>query len=156
MRYIKKTNKIDRTPFVNKLFKFKKKPLLTFGFLGFVTKNQQIVEGFVFLKIRVKVRKNMTKKKKQSRAKKGKFTYWLKYNPNTFFMKKSKNARMGSGKGKFVRRAFSIAANQSFLEFRYFKLNWFNTFGRFLFNRYNLLLKPYRVHYKKIGSFCFF
>jgi hypothetical protein len=30
---------------------------------------------------------------------------------------------MGSGKGKFVRKSFTLQANQSFVEFRFFQLH---------------------------------
>ena len=122
MRRAVKQNKLNRVPYVKQLFKARSKPLLLFGSSGFLTITQQVVEGFIYLRLRLKIKKNIRKKKKQSRAKNAKFSYWARYNPNTFFTKKSKNARMGSGNGKFVRRAFTVPANSSLLEFRGFRI----------------------------------
>lgn len=141
MRFFKKTTKIERTPMVYSNFKKKTKDNLVFGTTGLFSTSQQVVEGFIFFKTKIKIKKNIVKKKKQSRIYNARFSYWFRYNPNTFYTKKSKNARMGSGKGKFVRKSYTLKARQSFLEFKFFKKNWYVTFNRFFKTRYGLLLK---------------
>jgi hypothetical protein len=60
---------------------------------------------------------------------------------------------MGSGKGKFVRKSFTLQARQSFVEFRFFQLNWFITFRRFLFSKFGLFFQPVRAkNLKKVYS----
>lgn len=121
MRDVTKQNKIHRVPMIYQFSKIKKKTLFMFGDVALVSVCRQRVEGLCVVKLKLKIKKKIKKKKRQSRSRSGKFSFWLRYHPSTFFTKKSKNARMGSGKGKYVRRASSVLPNQSFLEFRYIK-----------------------------------
>jgi hypothetical protein len=75
MRFIQKTTKIERTPFVRKPFKRKLKRKLIFGSSGLYSNNQQTVEGFLFHKLRVKIKKNIRRKKKQHRVHNARFAY---------------------------------------------------------------------------------
>lgn len=47
---------------------------------------------------------------------------------------------MGSGKGKYVRRAGTVLPNQSFMEFRYIKRSWVSNFKKYLLNKFGLVL----------------
>jgi hypothetical protein len=75
MRFIQKTTKIERTPFVSKPFKRKSKIKLIFGSSGLYSVTQQAVEGFLYHKLRVKVKKNIRRKKKQHRVHNARFAY---------------------------------------------------------------------------------
>lgn len=122
MRFRKKTNKVGRSPFVFKRAKVKLYTQLFFGTSGLAASKQQIFEGYIFLKLKLKVKKSIKRKKKQFRIKNARFSYWVRYNPSVFFLKKSKNARMGSGKGKPVRKASVVKARQSLIEFKVFRM----------------------------------
>lgn len=140
MRFRKKSNKVGRSPFTYKKVKVKTNVQLFFGTSGLATTNQQVVEGFMFLKLKLKIRKSIKRKKKQFRIKNSRFSYWVRYNPNTFFLKKSKNARMGSGRGKPVRRASTNKASQSLVEFKVFRVRWLASFSYFFFTKYSISL----------------
>lgn len=56
--------------------------------------------------------------------------------------KKSKNARMGSGKGKYFRSCFTIKRNQSFIEFKNFDYYYINFFKKRIYYRLNIQLIP--------------
>lgn len=121
MRNVTKQNKIHRVPMIYQFAKIKKKTLLMYGNVALVSIQRQRIEGLCIIKLKLRIKKKIKKKKRQSRSRNGKFSYWLRYHPSTFFTKKSKNARMGSGKGKYVRRAATVLPNQTFMEFRYVK-----------------------------------
>ena len=140
MRFRKKTVKVGRSPFLGKKVKIRSKSMLFFGTTGLAAVAQQVVEGFIILKLKLKIKKSIRRKKKQFRIKNARFSYWVRYNPSIFFLKKSKNARMGSGKGNPVRKASVTKANQSLLEFKFFRLVWLLSFKHFLFTKYGLRL----------------
>jgi hypothetical protein len=75
MRFRKKTNKIGRSPFTAQRVKVKKTIQLFFGTTGLVARKQLVVEGFVFLKLKLKIRKSIRRKKKQFRIKNARFSY---------------------------------------------------------------------------------
>ncbi len=143
-----KTNKYD--------FKKRKKLIknnvkYVFGSSGLKSKKQQRIEGIYLTKTKAKIKKWLKKKKKQHRPKNSKFNYWVFYNPNTTLTKKSKNARMGSGKGKFVRKAYTIAQNKLFIEFKNVKNVWILNFKKYYKIKYNLyFLNSYKNQTQKI------
>lgn len=141
MRDVAKQNKIHRVPMIYQFSKIKKKSLLIFGEMALVSIHRQRVEGLCIIKLKLKIKKKIKRKKRQSRSRRGKFSYWLRYHPSTFFTKKSKNARMGSGKGKYVRRASTVLPNQSFVEFKYIKRFWVFNFKKYLLNKFGLSLQ---------------
>lgn len=140
MRDVTKQNKIHRVPMIFRFIKIKKKTINVFGDLILVSKRRQRVEGLCIVKLKLKVKKKIKKKKKQSRARNGKFSYWIRYHPSIYFTKKSKNARMGSGKGKYVRQASNVLYNQSFVEFRYIQKHWVLLFQKYLLSKYGIHL----------------
>jgi hypothetical protein len=75
MRYIKKITKIERTPTVYNNFKKKSKNILIFGTTGLFSKIQQTVQGFLFFKVKLKIKKNIRKKKKQYPLRNARFCY---------------------------------------------------------------------------------
>lgn len=75
MRFRKKSNKVGRSPFTYKKVKVKTNVQLFFGTSGLATTNQQVVEGFMFLKLKLKIRKSIKRKKKQFRIKNSRFSY---------------------------------------------------------------------------------
>jgi ribosomal protein L16/L10AE len=50
--------------------------------------------------------------------------FWVFLFPNSFFSKKSTNARMGAGVGLFVRVIIKLKNYVSFFEFRNFSYSW--------------------------------
>ncbi len=115
-----------RTYFVSKEVKFK------FGEYAFVASKEAKIElnQLTFLK---KVIKKVVKRKrkKKNRKKKGQvisqgksnrkkwkaFKIWFFLLPNYVFSKKSKNSRMGKGKGSFLRWVFRIQRGLTIVEF---------------------------------------
>lgn len=97
-----------------------KKPSLVFGNLGLVFWHQGLLEvkQLLLLKRFLKKRlKRRDKKKKRiklwSKSKKG---VWLYLVPNFIISKKSKNSRMGKGKGTFLKWLFKVKSGFVFLE----------------------------------------
>jgi hypothetical protein len=75
MRYRKKSNKIGRSPFTAQRVKTKQKPQLFFGTSGLFAVHQQVIEGFVFLRLKLRIKKSIRRKKKQFRLKNARFSY---------------------------------------------------------------------------------
>lgn len=125
-------------PFKDRSFLSPKPWRLVYGTVAVTAVQQVRIEGVYVKKLRLKLRKFVKKKKKQHRPKKSRPSAWIRYNPNVFLTKKSKNARMGSGKGKFVRRACRITALSPIMEFRQFKPTWCRKFHAYLLNRWGL------------------
>ena len=99
-----------------KLFNTKKKNFC-FGNTGFFNIFQNRIE-----KIYLKIIKKFIRKKYRKRRKKIKIynKYWIRFSGNLLLTKKSKNARMGSGKGKYLRTCFLLKKNKTFMEFKNF------------------------------------
>lgn len=142
--------KVTKCFFKKRNDKKKNKIKLVYGQTGLMSRLQQRVEGFFVLKFKLKIRKAIKKKKKQHRPSKCKFSYWIKYNPNVYLTKKSKNARMGSGKGKFVRKAFNLVKNKSFIELKRIKFKWTINMKNYFWNKYNIDLYCYKESKTKI------
>jgi len=121
---LKNSNKVKQINFKRK----KKFGILflkfCFGDKGLFTKLQSRVE-----KINIKIIRKLIKKRYRKKVKKIKVynKYWIRFSQNLLLTKKSKNARMGSGKGKYVRCGFVLKPNSSFIEFKnydYYFINW--------------------------------
>ena len=92
-------------------FKFSK---LHFGDSGmFFCKNYRL-EDIYFFELKRKI-KYIFKYKKNLKTKK---KFWVFLNKNSPISKKSKNARMGKGKGLFVRLCYRLRKNSVFFEFK--------------------------------------
>lgn len=98
---------------------YKKLNFLNFGNHGFITKKSLRFEfsNFLifkkFLKIFLKSKYSLKKF----------FSFWFFLFGNYPITKKSKNARMGKGKGVFLRWSIRIPFNFIFLEFNFFNSN---------------------------------
>jgi ribosomal protein L16/L10AE len=98
----------------------KKNYLFKYGTIGFFSLRVQIFE-LIYFRLLKKVffrrhlkRRTFFKKKK----------IWVFLFPNSFFSKKSTNARMGAGVGLFVRVIIRLKNYVSFIEFKDFSYNW--------------------------------
>lgn len=136
----KKFNKIKRI-----LYKRKRKfsslgYSFKFGDKGLFSRNQFRIE-----KIHIKILRKIFKKKLRKRRKKLKIhnKYWIRFSQNLLLTKKSKNARMGSGKGKYYRACFVLKPNHSFIEFKnydYYMVCWLRSRIFFKINMHLLVL----------------
>ena len=158
-RFLRKKNytlKSKQMPFKDRSFKTPKPWRFVYGAVAIVAIQQVRIEGLYVKKLRLKLKKFVKKKKKQHRPKKSRPSAWVRYNPNIFLTQKSKNARMGSGKGKLVRRASRTRAYSPMVEFRYFKPNWCRTLRAYFFSRWGLpckiqsCAKPRQTLYKAL------
>lgn len=99
----------------NRFFRNPKKPKLIFGDFGLITKNEGRLE-FVQLSSLKKIVKTLIKKKKSNidiiREK-----IWYFGRPNFLIQKKSKNSRMGKGKGLIERKVIRIRRGVILFEF---------------------------------------
>lgn len=106
-----------------KFFKKKFKIKTSFGLSGFFFWNFIKIEA-VYLKLLKRIlKKNIKKKKKIYLQRK----VWLNLNQNYPLSKKSKNSRMGKGKGSFLRWVVNIKPCICFVEFlgfNFFILNF--------------------------------
>lgn len=99
----------------NRFFRNPKKPKLIFGNSGIITKNEGRIE-FIQLTTIKKIIKTFIKKKKSNidiiREK-----IWYFGRPNFYIQKKSKNSRMGKGKGLIERKVIRIRRGVVLFEF---------------------------------------
>lgn len=99
----------------NRFFKNPKTPKLTFGDCGLISKNEGRIE-LIQLSTMKKIIKKFIKKKKSSidviREK-----IWYFGRPNFYIQKKSKNSRMGKGKGLIERKVIRIRRGVVLFEF---------------------------------------
>ena len=94
---------------------------LLFGKFGIYSKTQTRLEGIYVKKLKLKYKKSFKRRKRQHRPQVSKGLLWIRYRPNIILTRKSKNARMGSGKGKLSRKACNIKPHQTIVEFRRIK-----------------------------------
>jgi ribosomal protein L16/L10AE len=87
----------------NRGFKISKKVSLVFGEFGFVASNEARMELIHFTFLKKCLKKLNLKKKKEKKNSFKNFKIWVGLLPNSVMSKKSKNARMGKGKGMFDR-----------------------------------------------------
>jgi len=99
----------------NRFFRGPKKPKLDFGDFGLITKNEGRLE-LIQLTFFKKIVKTFIKKKKSNidviREK-----IWYFGRPNFLIQKKSKNSRMGKGKGMIERKVIRIRRGVVLFEF---------------------------------------
>lgn len=136
-------------PFKDRSFKNPKPWTFVYGVVALVAIQQVRIEGVYVKKLRLKLKKFVKRKKKQHRPKKTRPSAWVRYNPNVFLTQKSKNARMGSGKGKLVRRASRTRACSPIVEFRHFKPGWCRSFHSYLLNKWGLPCRIQSVSLRK-------
>lgn len=117
-----------------KRFFFLKKKKIQFskGVSGFFFWNSISLECVYLKLLRKKIKKNLKKKKKKYLSRK----IWLNLKPNYPISKKSKNSRMGKGKGSFLRWVVLIKPMQCFIEFSGFNFYLLNFLKKNLKNCY--------------------
>lgn len=143
--FLKKSN-IILNKFKNRRLPYYSDVKFFFGDSGLFTNQQFRFESVYFRFLKKILRKKYRKKKILFSTQK----YWIKFNKNTLLSKKSKNARMGSGKGKYLRYAYSIQPNTSFVETRGFNKKYLTSLN------YRIRLKipaKLRVLHKTFCSF---
>jgi len=110
----------------------KNKVQLSKGFSGFFFWNSISFECVYLKLLRRKIKKNLKKKKKKYLSRK----VWLNLKPNYPISKKSKNSRMGKGKGSFLRWVVLIKPMHCFIEFSGFNFYLLNFLKKNLRNCY--------------------
>ena len=120
--------KNKETTSFKKRFKFKtNKVTLRFGNYAFLLQKATNVE-FNYISFFRKILKLFFKFKKTKLKK-----IWIFLNKNFPITKKSKNARMGKGKGKLLRYCMRVNNNYTLFEFDGFSINYLNKIKQ-LFN----------------------
>lgn len=66
--------------------------------------------------------------------------FWLTVRPNFLLSMKSKNARMGSGVGSYVRVCYNILANKPFIFFKFYSLQLIKNIIKYLKLKLNINL----------------
>ena len=92
---------------------------------------------FIYLKTFKKIFKNKNFKKDKIYSKQ---KFWLTIRPNFLLTMKSKNARMGSGVGSYVRVCYNIMANKPFILLRYYPLQLIRNVIKYLKLKLNINL----------------
>lgn len=100
----------------NRSYKISKKPKLLVGEYGFVASNESKMEliHLTFLKKCLRIF-NLKKKSNKNNLKNLKI--WISLLPNGTISRKSKNSRMGKGKGMFERWVFKFQQGSTLVEF---------------------------------------
>lgn len=130
----------EQVSFKYRNYRYKKLLKLNFGNLGFFFIKNMRFEYLYFLFFK-KLIKMLNKTKYISY---NKFFFWFFLKGNFPLTKKSKNARMGKGKGLFLRWVIKLSNNFFFLEFLTFKINYFLTF---FFKKKNLISPDLRYFF---------
>ena len=139
MRKKANTNKLNRLAFKKRTYITKKtKQTKNYGAISFFVKRTSRIEGVYIKKLKLKLKKAYKKKKRQSRPKNFKASVWFKYALNTTLTKKSTNARMGSGKGKLIRRAFTAYTNTSIIEIKSGKKSWCTNITKYMLRKWSV------------------
>lgn len=100
----------------NRFFKNPKKNKLNFGDFGIACKNEGRLELIHISNIKKKVKTFIRKKKSEIDIIREKIWYFGR--PNFLIQKKSKNSRMGKGKGSIERKVIRVRRNFILLEFK--------------------------------------
>lgn len=124
----------EQVSFKKRNYKYKKNNSALFGNILFFF-NCNIRFEYIFFFFFKKILKLLNKNKF---ATYNKFFFWFFLKANFPLTKKSKNARMGKGKGMFLRWVIKLPANFIFLEFLTFYIKYFFTFfkkKKFIINK---------------------
>lgn len=100
----------------NRFFKKPKKNFNKFGDFGLACKNEGRIELIHINKLKKKIKFFIKKKKSEIDIIREKIWYFGR--PNFFIQKKSKNSRMGKGKGLIERKVIRVKKNFIILEFK--------------------------------------
>lgn len=99
----------------NRFFKNPKTPKLAFGDFGLITKNEGRIELVQLSSMKKIIKKFIRKKKSEIDVIREKIWYFGR--PNFLIQKKSKNSRMGKGKGLIERKIIRIRRGVVLFEF---------------------------------------
>lgn len=129
---------LEQKSFKKRSILYNSKKKLNFGNYGLFFNKTTRFE-FVYFFFLKKLVKNMNKNKYNLKSF---FKIWIFLNSNFPISKKSKNARMGKGKGIFLRWAIFIPYNNIFIEFILFNFYYFIL----LFKKFKRLM-PNKIFY---------
>jgi large subunit ribosomal protein L16 len=118
----------------NRFFKKPKKNLLKFGNSGFLVIKEGRLELIQLSILKKLIKKLIKKKKNEKNMDLNKI--WFSIKPNFILQRKSKNSRMGKGKGMFERRVIRVNRGFILFEFSGFSINKL----KFIINIINKLL----------------
>jgi len=129
----------------NHIFKNRKKNF--YQYFNILFFNNYKTSGIYFLnrmRFEIVYLKTFKKVLKQKKIKKGKAfskrKYWLTIRPNFLLTMKSKNARMGSGVGSYVRVCYNVYANKPCVLLRSFSLQRVRNILKYLKLKLNMNL----------------
>ena len=134
---VKGLHKVKRISFKRKKKFNCLKYFFRFGDKALFTQFQLRLEKIYLKIIRKIIRKKYRKKNKKLKIHN---KYWIRFSQNLFLTKKSKNARMGSGRGRYLRACFVIKRNQSFLEFKNFDYHYICFLRKRIYYKLNIKL----------------
>ncbi len=127
----------------NHIFKRRKKRVFIYehGFIlphGIYSLSQFRFE-FIYLKVFKKIfRKKYVKKEKKRKTLKRKKRYWLMVKPNFLLTMKSKNSRMGSGVGLYVRVVSIVKPNKPLILLKRYSLFFVRNVVKYLKLKMNI------------------
>lgn len=128
------THKLQRLPFKRKKEFVNNNCDFKYGDSGIFCGLQTRIESVYFRTLNRVLRVKYRKKKFVHI----KHFFWVRYFRNLFLTKKSKNARMGSGRGALVRTAFVIKKFQSFIEFKHYDIKLVCFIRKRLYYKFNM------------------
>lgn len=132
----------------NRFFKNPKKAKLNFGDFGLAFINEGRLELIQINLIKKKVKTFIKKKKSEIDIIREKIWYFGQ--PNFLIQKKSKNSRMGKGKGLIERKVIRVRRNLVLLEFKGIspiKLKKFLKFVNKILSAKMYIIKKYKINY---------
>lgn len=147
-----KKKKIESKLQKNRFFKNPKNIKLTFGESAIINLKEGRLELIQINSIRRVLKRLLKKTRKRTGCKREKSWYFGR--PNFYLQKKSKNSRMGKGKGSLERKVMRLKKNFILFEFfgvSVFKLKWFlNTINKKSGLRFQLFIPQI----KQIQNWC--
>jgi ribosomal protein L16/L10AE len=135
---VKCKNKIRSTLQKNRIKRRHVKKNLVFGYSGLLLYRQTIIENVHFKYIRLLLKR---RRRRSHKIRLVQQQYWVRFGKNVQFSKKSKNSRMGSGKGKYLRKATVIGKNKTILEFRYYRVEFLYRLKQIISYKYKMVTK---------------
>lgn len=135
---VKRINKVRPTLQKNRIKRRHIKKHLVFGYSGLLLYRQTIIENVHFRYLRLLLKR---KRRRSHKIRLVQQQYWVRFGKNIQFSKKSKNSRMGSGKGKYLRRATVIGKNKTVLEFKYYRAEFLYRLKQIISYKYKMVTR---------------
>ena len=142
------TNNENRNIQKNRFFKNPKRTKNKFGDFGLACYNEGRIELVQISSLKKKMKLFIRKKKSESDKTREKIWYFGR--PNFFIQKKSKNCRMGKGKGLIERKVIRVRRNFILFEFQGVSILKLRTFLKFVNKFLSVklyLTKNYDINY---------